>query len=139
MRADVPIVERRPPFGASGFTQSKCLKSGGYLSSPKAERPCLGALSAAIAGAESSASADSSAAHLAEGRRLVFPRICIFRPRDPPSGVMIEWSASLLSAGVEADFWVSITPGSLIRLVSFGPRNPFIAHCAPRRIRDQRH
>src|SRR6516165_2187667 len=31
--------ENTPPFGAFGLTYSKCLKSGGYLSSPKAEIP----------------------------------------------------------------------------------------------------
>src|SRR5215510_12648587 len=31
--------ENRPPFGAFGLTSSKCLKSGGYLRSPKAEIP----------------------------------------------------------------------------------------------------
>src|SRR5215467_1765439 len=41
VRASVPIVERRPPFGAPGLTQSKCWKSAGYLRSPKAESPCL--------------------------------------------------------------------------------------------------
>src|SRR5262245_24218459 len=49
VRAAVPIVDSRPPFGASGFTHSKCLKSGGYLSSPKADRPCLPLSAAALA------------------------------------------------------------------------------------------
>src|SRR5262245_44802691 len=41
-RAATPMVARRPPFGASGLTHSNALKSGGYLSSPNADRPCLG-------------------------------------------------------------------------------------------------
>src|SRR5262245_34094074 len=38
--AAVPMVEIRPPFGASGLTQAKCVKSGAYLRSPNADRPC---------------------------------------------------------------------------------------------------
>src|SRR5215471_14369088 len=41
-RAATPMVARRAPFVASGLTHSNALKSGGYLSSPKADRPCLG-------------------------------------------------------------------------------------------------
>src|SRR5262245_52396030 len=40
-RAATPMVARRPPFGAAGLTHSNALKSGGYLSSPNADRPCL--------------------------------------------------------------------------------------------------
>src|SRR6476619_6558636 len=70
MRAAMPMVDMRPPFGASGLTQSKCLKSAGYLSSPKVESPCLG--DSAIAPAGASTTAASSSAALRVGFEFVF-------------------------------------------------------------------
>src|SRR4051812_29409770 len=80
VRAAVPMVARRPPFGASGLTHSKLLKSAGYLSSPKADRPCLGPSAAEAAVAR--ARAASSTAGLRIGISLAFTdaRIFISRP-----------------------------------------------------------
>src|SRR5262245_7710889 len=71
-RAAVPMVARRPPFGASGLTQSKCWKSAGYLRSPKAERPWRGPSAAATAAPEARPSRIAATAgfQVRVGRRI---------------------------------------------------------------------
>ena len=85
VRAAVPIVANRPPFGASGFTHSKCLKSGGYLSSPNADRPCL-LLSAAAPTDARRKPADNASFKMCMSLAPSAPRsraIASCRPSDP--------------------------------------------------------
>src|SRR5947207_9612094 len=75
VRATVPIMARRPAFGASGLTYSKCLKSAGYLSSPKADSPCLPLSAAALAAARTRQARSSAGFHMRMSPAFAYCRI----------------------------------------------------------------
>ena len=105
----LPPVPRKlmvPPLGASGLTKSKCLKSGGYLRSPKLEMPWL-TITCGVAGASARAARgeeeEGGDDEQARGEQGLQPPVAGPGDREGPDAGSGPWSGSVSAASMAAN------------------------------------